>query len=86
MNAEDLEFAEYTIGKSRTLFHHLSPNRVKWDYMVLLLACVNCFMVPVEVAVEAEFEEAPAYEALNIVVDVIFMMDILVSFNTTYED
>ena len=50
----------------------------------MLLACANCFMVPVEVAVDLSFDESSWYKMLNLVIDTIFILDILVNFNTSY--
>ena len=40
---------------------HLDEWRQRWEYIVLLLACVNCFMVPVEIAVDVEFAKDTWY-------------------------
>ena len=50
----------------------------------MLLACANCFMVPVEVAVDLSFDESSWYKMLNLAIDTIFILDILVNFNTSY--
>ena len=41
-------------------------------------------MVPVEVAVDLSFEEITWYKMLNLAIDTIFILDILVNFNTSY--
>ena len=41
-------------------------------------------MVPVEVAVDLSFEEITWYKLLNLAIDTIFILDILVNFNTSY--
>ena len=43
-------------------------------------------MVPVEIAVDVDFDESNWYKLINILVDVIFVVDILVNFNTTFEE
>ena len=60
--------------------------RIRWDYIVMLFAFMNCFMVPIEVTVELEFYEEFWYKSLNSVIDGLFIVDILVNFNTSYEE
>ena len=50
----------------------------------MLLACINCFMVPVEVAVDLSFDDSTWYKMLNLAIDTMFILDILVNFNTSY--
>lgn len=43
-------------------------------------------MVPLEVAVTIqELQESASYKVINVLVDVIFIIDLLVNFNTTFE-
>ena len=60
--------------------------RIRWDHLIMLLAVINCFMVPVELAVELDWVKELWYEAVNVVVDVIFILDIFVNFSTTMEE
>lgn len=53
----------------------------------MALACINCFMVPLEVAVEIEyFQESIEYKIINILIDIIFIIDLAVNMNTSYEE
>jgi hypothetical protein len=52
----------------------------------MLFAFVNCFMVPIEVTVELDFYEESWYKSINTVIDCLFILDILVNFNTSYEE
>ena len=45
MNAEDLN-----PNKSSYVFDHRSLSHTRWDFLVMLLACANGYMVPVEIA------------------------------------
>lgn len=76
----------YFANKSRCILNHQNPNRMRWDYVVMFLAVINCFMVPVELAVELEWLRAAWYKVVNIVVDLIFISDIVVNFSTTFEE
>lgn len=60
--------------------------RIRWDYLVMFLAVTNCYMVPVELAAELAWIKEFWYESVNVVVDLIFIADIVVNFTTTYEE
>ena len=42
-------------------------------------------MVPVEIVIPVEFDDATWYNFINLVVDLVFIIDLLVNFNTTFE-
>lgn len=64
----------------------MNPIRIRWDYIVMLLAITNCFMVPVELAVELDWVKETWYKTLNVIIDIIFIIDIIVNFSTTFEE
>ena len=68
------------------IFNHSNRYRVRWDYIVMLLACANCFMVPVEIAVDLRYQESSWYRLLNNAIDFTFILDIFVNFNTSFEE
>ena len=72
--------------KSACVFNHYNKWRVRWDYIVMLLACLNCFMVPVEIAVDIEFMQETWYKFINLMIDTIFILDIFANFNTSFEE
>ena len=57
-----------------------------WDGLIILLALVNCLMVPLETAIDLEYTNYFMYDIMNVVFDLLFFSDILISFNTTYEE
>ena len=64
------------------LIRHNNPKKMKWDLFVMLLAVWNCFSIPFEVAFD--FEEPLTYVILNYICDISFVVDIVLSFRTTY--
>ena len=58
----------------------------RWDYIVVILALANCVMVPLEIAVELDYTKTWQYFVYSIITDIIFIMDIFVSFNTTLKE
>ena len=43
-------------------------------------------MVPLETAIDIEYTNYFMYDIMNVVFDLLFFADILISFNTTYEE
>ena len=50
----------------------------------MLLAVVNCFLIPFEVAFTPNAEAIPSLIVLNIAIDLAFLADIVINFRTTY--
>ena len=70
---------KFIISKNNPWLH-------RWDYIIMIIACVNCFMVPVEIAVAGDFVGSHTwYSVTNILIDIVFILDLLVNCNTTYE-
>ena len=51
----------------------------------MIFAIINCFMVPIEIAVDVDFVKTFWYETLNLAIDAFFILDLLVNFNTSFE-
>jgi hypothetical protein len=52
----------------------------------MLCAIFNCFTIPFKVAYEPPGMDSARFALTNILVDLIFLLDILVNFRTTYID
>ena len=46
---------------------------------------MNCFQAPLEISMELDVFNAVWYKVLTILIDIFFMIDILVNFNTSIE-
>ena len=63
-------------------FNHFSKPRNVWDLFVIALALWNCLFIPFEVAFKPE---KSAYILISDrIIDVLFFVDIIVNFMTTY--
>lgn len=62
-----------------------SPFRVSWEVAVVLLAVWNCFYVPFMVAFWPEMR-SEALHSLDILIDVVYIADIVVYSRSTYID
>ena len=51
----------------------------------MTVASINCFNVPIEIALTPALTKNWFYQFLTILTDLIFMADIVINFNTTYE-
>lgn len=61
-----------------------SKCKLRWDVFVILLAVYNSFAIPYGIAFRPPaFEEVPL-DLLNIIIDLLFLVDIIVGFRTTY--
>ena len=70
----------------RLLISYKNPWRGRWDYFIIVLAILNCFLVPLEIAVELEYTKTVGYIVSSAFFDIMFFVDIIVSFNTTIDE
>ncbi len=69
----------------RIMFSYKARWIPYWDMLIILMALINCILVPLETAVELDFTKEWIYQVLNVIFDVLFFMDILISFNTSLD-
>ena len=55
-----------------------------WDNSVLILAIVNAFAVPVELSIYEDLSNIPSYQNLDLLINIVFMVDLAICFNTAY--
>ncbi|CAI2372991.1 unnamed protein product [Moneuplotes crassus] len=70
--------------RKRCLFTSGDGFRVKWDLLVIFLAVYSCFVVPIQVAFEPSFDQSLFFIIPDLFVNMVFFIDILISFRTTY--
>lgn len=58
-------------------------RRVNWDLFIMVLALYNCINVPYSLAFSDE-DDGTALFTINLTVDILFMIDIIINFRTTY--
>ena len=81
---EAAEAEEEVIHRTVCLIRIAHPFRIRWDLFVMALALWNCFSIPFIVAFIPELGSDPSIFALNIAIDIIFFVDIILNFRTTY--
>ena len=63
-----------------------SKHKTRWDLFVMVLATYNCYEIPLEIAFESPVLFSSPFRILNGIIDFIFLIDLLLSFRTTYLD
>ena len=60
------------------------PKKVYWDLYIIFLALYNAFSIPIEVSFEPEAMSGAGFTAINWIVDFCFLLDIIITFRTSY--
>ena len=60
------------------------PARTNWDLFVMLLAIYNSFSIPIFIAFNPPAGENPGMVAIDFIIDMLFMCDIVLNFRTTF--
>jgi len=61
-----------------------SQTRIKWDLFIILLATINSFQIPYNVAFTSPENKNIALDIFNWLIDFFFMMDVVINFRTSY--
>ena len=67
------------------IIEELGKNKQIWDGFILLLAIFNSFAVPLEYVV-TDLETSASYSAIDLAINVLFLIDIVLGFRTTFFD
>ena len=70
-------FLIYPNDKAKELF---------WDTVISIILLITCFITPINLAFQEETEMVEWYMMFNYVIDILFFMDILVNFNSAYQN
>jgi len=68
------------------ILHHQSSFRTAWDYFMFALISYLMVSIPYEVAFVEPSDEVTFWSTLGIMIDVLFWVDIALTFNTSYKD
>jgi len=58
----------------------------RWDLLVMICALFNCFTVPFKVAFMPPVMDGAYFITLNLLIDLVFALDILTNFRTSFID
>lgn len=73
-------------NKGKWMIRLNDPQKTKWDVVIIVLAVYNSFQIPFEIAYEPESMKTAKFFVLNTLIDLMFGIDIVVNFRTTYYD
>lgn len=60
------------------------PQRLRWDFLIMLLSVFNCILLPFELAFD--FRWSHIMHVVYLFIDICFMIDIIFNFRTTYRN
>ena len=70
--------------KHRFIFKPGDEFKSKFDLIIMALAIYNCFSIPLSVAFEPEQMKSVYFTIADIIIDLTFVLDIIISFRTAY--
>jgi hypothetical protein len=77
------DFYNWITNPETFFISHSSSFKENWDFLIMITACWNVFMLPISIAFETRDETV---DIINAVVDVCFVLDIIFCFRTTLLD
>ncbi len=57
---------------------------MRWDLLIIVLALYNCLSIPYEVCYGSSFTESVGLDVFEYSIDVLFFLDIIIMFWTSY--
>ena len=63
-----------------------NPLKIRWDVFILILACVNGIVIPINLAFKPEELQWAVFVVFNNLVDFLFFIDIVLILMTSYLD
>ena len=72
--------------KSNPVLSCNDDRKTQFDLFVMILATYNCFQIPLEVAFDPDTFQMKSLKTLSVIIDLVFLLDMLVAFRTTYID
>ena len=66
------------------LIQPTNAYKINWDMLVTIVLLYSCIATPVQIALYEELGPTPA--TINAVVDCLFLLDIIIIFNSGYID
>lgn len=73
----------------RIVNFRFTPNKgfkIRWDLFIIFLSIYNSFMIPIQFAMPNTMDRVILVAVIDQIVDVIFAIDIVIMFRTSYQD
>ena len=72
--------------RPKYMIDHTSRFRMIWDLTIVTLVIVNMFLIPLEVSFTPPFTKEPGFIAFDYLFDLIFLLDLIFNFRTSFND
>ena len=72
--------------KKNCIISYNDKYRIKWDLFVILLAVYNSITLPLLLAFQPPFLKDGPLESIDLIIDCLFLLDIIITFRTTIID
>lgn len=69
-----------------TMIKTQGKNRLYWDWVIIICSVYQAFSVPLDIAFEPDIFNSPQFRTFDSIVDLIFVLDIIFKFRTTFID
>lgn len=86
IDIQQVDTQSHFIPKVKYIVRLNSRVRTQFDLVVMILATWNCFAIPFEIAFAPPIAEKLYWVLGNLLIDVFFLFDIILTFWTTYID
>ena len=81
-----LRAPKITINRRHLLFYPTDTIKVMvWDLMISVILLLTCFVTPFNLAFGEEVDAVVWYVVFNYSIDFLFLIDIIINFNTAYQ-
>lgn len=80
------DFEEQEEDRASFMIRVNDPRKTIWDLFIIIVAIYNCFSIPLKIAFDPEVLKSAPFEAADNIIDILFVIDILVAFRTTFYD
>ena len=77
------DFKAWITNPETFFISHSSSFKENWDFLIMITACWNVFMLPISIAFETKDDTV---DIINAIVDICFVLDIIFCFRTTLLD
>ena len=61
-------------------------SKLKWDFVIIVLSLYQAFMIPLDFFLKPDAFKGPLIVTIDSMVDLFFVIDIIITFRTTYID
>lgn len=80
-----LQAPAHNVTKKPWIIYPDDPMKIFWDILISIVLLASCFTTPYNLAF-SQVEDIKEYYVILVTMDILFAVDIIVNFNSAYED